>query len=87
MDYIFNNQNSSTIEINLVFVLDIRLVTEMSSNTRKWQVKCTDLQKVLDEGNLLKEDLVHKLHQMELKVDQYFLPLSIYSFSDAAFEE
>ena len=40
----------------------------MSLNLKKWQEKCSDIQKTLDEEIMLKEDNIGKIHQIERKV-------------------
>ena len=45
-----------------------RLGSEMTTNARKWQSKCNELQKLLDEEIYLKDDLQGKIHVLEKKV-------------------
>ena len=40
----------------------------MSLNLKKWQEKCSEIQKTLDEEIMLKEDNIGKIHQIERKV-------------------
>ena len=40
----------------------------MTTNARKWQSKCNELQKLLDEEIYLKDDLQGKIHVLEKKV-------------------
>ena len=42
----------------------------MSSNLKKWQSKCTELQKTIDEEMLIKEETMDKVHQLERKVNK-----------------
>ena len=40
----------------------------MTTNARKWQSKCNEIQKLLEDEIYLKEDLQGKIHFMEKKV-------------------
>ena len=44
-----------------------RLGTEMTTNARKWQSKCNEIQKLLEDEIFLKEDLQGKMTFMEKK--------------------
>ena len=40
----------------------------MTTNARKWQTKCNEMQKLMDDEIYLRDDLQGKLHLMEKKV-------------------
>ena len=44
----------------------------MSKNVNKWQVKCSDLQRLLDEEVMLKEEIIDKVHHMDRKVCEIY---------------
>ena len=45
----------------------------MTTNARKWQSKCNEIQKLLEDEIYLKEDLQGKIHFMEKKVTMAML--------------
>ena len=53
----------------------------MSLNLKKWQTKCTELQKTIDEEILIKEETMDKLHQLERKVNKKTGNIIFYLFA------
>ena len=41
----------------------------MSLNAKKWQAKCSELQKALDDAILMKEEFVDKFNHMNQKAN------------------
>lgn len=52
----------------------------MSLNSKKWQAKCSELQKTLDDVILIKEEFVEKVHRMDRKANK-FIHLCMYDHS------
>ena len=52
----------------------------MSSNLKKWQSKCTELQKTIDEEILIKEETMDKVRQLERKVNKTTVNILFLSF-------
>ena len=53
----------------------------MSLNLKKWQSKCTELQKTIDEEILIKEETMDKIHQLERKVNKKTVNVIFYLFT------
>ena len=53
----------------------------MSLNLKKWQSKCTELQKTIDEEILVKEETTNKVHQLERKVNKKTVNIIFYLFA------
>jgi hypothetical protein len=53
----------------------------MSLNVKKWQSKCTELQKKIDEEILIKEEILDKVHQLERKVNKKIVNIIFYLFA------
>ena len=52
----------------------------MTTNARKWQLKCNEIQNLIDGEIMLKEDLQSKLYMTEKKVAVFcFMLLTHYS--------
>ena len=47
-----------------------RVGSELSLNLKKWQSKCTELQKTIDEEILINEETMYKVHQLERRVNK-----------------
>ena len=45
----------------------------MSLNAKKWQAKCSELQKTLDDAILMKEEFVEKFNHMNQKVNTLYV--------------
>ena len=51
-------------------IMFFRLGSELTINARKWQFKCNDLQKLIDEESSGREEAILKLNVSEKKVVQ-----------------
>ena len=57
----------------------------MSLNSKKWQSKCTELQKTIDKEILIKEETMYKVHQLERRVKKPTVNIVFYLFSKVIF--
>ena len=53
----------------IAHLIFFRIASEMSFNTKKWQDKCSELQKALDDAILIKDEFVDKFNQMNQKAN------------------